>query len=195
MKVRDFSVKLVESEQIKEFVKKWHYSRTIKGVNISYCFGLYDKGILIGAIIYGTIGMPNVWKGYSDNKEDIIELRRLCCIDDTPKNTESYFISKTIKWLKNNTKIKKIISYSDLTYGHTGIVYRASNFKLVKTTSGGKVIEIVETGETYHDRVLRSKKNGTLKPIALRLMYLLDRGKARYKKTKGKNVYIYEVRK
>ena len=195
MKVKNFIVKEVNVFEIKDFVKKWHYSSSIKGVNINFCFGLYYDSKLIGAIIYGNIGMPNVWKKYVDKKEDIIELRRLCCIDDTPKNTESYFIAKTIKWIKNNTSIKKIISYADLTYGHEGIVYRASNFKQVGSTKEGRVIKVLDSGAIYHDRVLRSKKNGIKKPIAMKLEYLLDCKKAKYVKTKKKNIYIYEVKK
>lgn len=195
MKVKNFIVKRVDSKDIKSLIEKWHYSGSIKGVNTQYCFGLYHNQVLIGAIIYGQSAMPNTWKKYVNKKEDLIELRRLCCIDDTPKNTESYFIAKTIKWIKKNTNIKKILSYSDLTYGHEGVVYKASNFKQVGETKEGKIIKDLNTGKTYHDRVLRSKKNGHKKPIAMKLEFLLNSKRAIYVKGKGKNIYIYEVRK
>ena len=70
---------------------------------------MLDGSTLIGAMIYGKIAMADVWKKYADNESDLIELRRLCCIDDTPKNTESYFIGKTLKWLKQNTTITSYI--------------------------------------------------------------------------------------
>ena len=71
-----------------------------------YCFKLLRGDELIGAMIYGRLAMANQWKKYSDKIDDVIELRRLCCIDDTPCNTESYFIGRTLRWLKQNTKIK-----------------------------------------------------------------------------------------
>ena len=40
-----------------------------------------------------------------------MELRRLVCIDDTPKNTESYFIGKTLRWLKHNTDVEVVVSF------------------------------------------------------------------------------------
>ena len=51
-------------------------------------------------MMYGQIAMANVWKKYVSKEKDLIELRRLCCIDNTPKNTESYFIGFTLRWLK-----------------------------------------------------------------------------------------------
>ena len=49
-----------------------------------------DGDTIIGAIIYGRIAMANVWKKYVKNEKDLIELRRLCCIDDTPKNISEF---------------------------------------------------------------------------------------------------------
>jgi Fe-S cluster biosynthesis and repair protein YggX len=66
---------------------------------------------MIGAMIYGKIAMANVWKKYVKKETDLIELKRLCCIDNTPKNTESYFIGNTLRYLKKNTIISIYILY------------------------------------------------------------------------------------
>lgn len=98
----------------------------------NYCFGLFNNNTMIGAMIYGKMAMANQWKKYSvnnnSNQSTIIELRRLVLIDDTAKNSESFFIAKTLKWLKNNTNIEIVVSYADPNYGHVGTVYKASNF-------------------------------------------------------------------
>lgn len=191
--VKDFVVKLCQRSEITEFVEKWHYSKSINGVMASYCFGLYDGDKLIGAMIYGKLGMANAWKKYGSKESDVIELRRLCCIDDTPKNTESYFIGKTLRWLKNNTNVKIVVSYADCNHGHTGIIYRATNFTLLGKTSGGKIIIRLSDGKQYHDKAIRTKYNGKLKPFAQKLKDQLDNGEAIYKKTIGKNIYIKEL--
>ena len=129
MSVKDFVVTPCDRQEIKEFIEYWHYSNNVNGVNSPYCFKLLDKGDLIGAMMYGWISMAGVWKKYVSEEKHLIELRRLCCIDDTPKNTESYFIGRTLRWMKNNTDIKKVISYADKTYNHEGGIYKASNFK------------------------------------------------------------------
>ena len=53
-----------------------------------------------------------------------MELRRLCCIDETPKNTESYFIGRTLRWLRKNTGYKVVVSYADTHHGHEGTIYK-----------------------------------------------------------------------
>ena len=92
MSVKKYKIKPCDRKEIKEFVETWHYSKNINGVISDYCFKLLDKNKIIGAMIYGEIAMANVWKKYVQDKKHLTELRRLCCIDNTPKNTESYFI-------------------------------------------------------------------------------------------------------
>tara|TARA_B100000902_G_scaffold336481_1_gene336770 strand:- start:584 stop:1186 length:603 start_codon:yes stop_codon:yes gene_type:complete len=190
-KVTDFEVKLITRKDVKDFVENWHYSQSINGLRISYVFGLFCDGNLIGAMIYGPLGMANTWKKYGKEESDVIELRRLCCIDDTPKCTESYFIGKTQRWLKKYTRHKIIVSYADAHYNHTGIIYRATNFKYEGLTSKGRVIEY--DGRTYHDKAIRTKYKGKLKPFAQRLKEALDIGEAKYIQTPGKHIYTFEL--
>ena len=193
MSVKNYTVEICERKEIKEFIEEWHYSHSINGLMSDYCFKLMDGDKLIGAMIYGRMAMANVWKKYGDKKEDSIELRRLCCIDDTPKNTESYFIGQTMKWLIKNTKIKTIVSYADPEYGHEGVIYQATNFDLIGKTSVGRVI--IFNGKKYHDKSIRTKYKGELKPFAQKIKNALDEGDAYYKKTKGKNIYVYNLNK
>ena len=186
-----YTVEPCERKEIRDFIEKWHYSHNINGLLSQYCFKLMDGDTMVGAMIYGGLGMANCWKKYAENKEDIIELRRLCCIDDTPKNTESYFIGKTLKWLLKNTSIKKVISYADNTYGHKGVIYQASNFKHLGKTAKGRVI--MWQGKRYHDKTIRTKYKGELKPFAKRVKEALERGEAYYEETKGKEIYLYDL--
>lgn len=188
----DYIVSICERNEIRDFIEKWHYSKNINGLMIDYCFKMTDKnGNLIGAMIYGGLGMAGVWKKYAKKADELTELRRLVCIDETPKNTESYFIGKTIRWLRDNTRIKKIISYADKTYNHQGIIYQATNFKKVGETSPGRVI--IYRGKRYHDKTIRTKYNGNLKPFAMEIKRALENGIAHYVKTKPKNIYVYEI--
>lgn len=185
------SVELVPRNHIKEFVENWHYSTSINGVMSSYCFRLTIDGVMVGAMIYGRPAMAGTWKKYAEEPDDVIELRRLCCIDKTPKNAESFFIGKTLRWLKNNTNVKCVVSYADPSYGHRGVIYQASNFEYRGRTSPGKVI--IYNGRIYHDKVIRTKYKGELKPFAKELRYALDRGHANVHPTDGKHIYVYTL--
>ena len=166
----------------------------MNGLHISYCFKLMDGDTVIGAMVYGSLGMLGVAEKYNPkNPSKILELKRLVCIDDTPKNTESYFIGWTLRWLQRNTDLEMIISYADKTFGHEGVVYKATNFECMGETSAGRVI--MWNGRRYHGKTLRNKHNGKLKPVAIELKNALDDGSAQYVETLTKNIYIYQFKK
>lgn len=160
----------------------------------SYCFAMYDQdNNMVGAMIYGKLGMANAWKKYGDDPNEVMELRRLVLVDDTPKNSESYFIGYTLRWLKRNTPVRTVVSYADPNYGHSGVIYRATNFEHVGMTSPGKVI--MYRGKKYHDKAIRTKYKGKLKPFAAELKKALETGEAEYVKQLPKHIYVKQLRK
>lgn len=189
--VKRFRVEPCARKEIKDFVELWHYSKSINGLHSQYCFKLMDGNAIIGGAIFGRLAMHNQYKRFAANEADVIELRRLCCIDDTPKNTESFFISQMLKWLKRNTNLKVVVSYADAEYGHTGTIYKASNFKLLDLRKGSKVI--LWGSKRYHDKAIRTKYKGKLKPFAVRLKDALDSGDAQYVETLGKYTFVYNL--
>lgn len=188
-----YTVELVERSTVKDFIETHHYSHNINGLRSSYCFGLYDGDRLVGAMIYGGFAMANAWKKYGDSDQEVMELRRLVLIDDTPRNSESFFIGKTLRWLKKHTDVKVVVSYADPNYGHSGVIYRASNFTHVGMTSPGRVI--MYQGRKYHDKAIRTKYRERLKPFAVELRKALDDGTAHYVKQLPKHIYTYQLRK
>ena len=161
MKVTDFTVEEIPRKFVDPFIRKYHYSKSTNGVQQKECFGLFKEGnfgipYMIGAAMYAIPSMPHTAKKY--NPEDhtrCVELRRLCCIDDTPTNTESYFIGKTLRWLKEHTKYRVIISFADTAQGHEGTIYKATNFNYKGMTSGAKALMV--DGERFHQRMLTKK--------------------------------------
>ena len=155
--VRSFIPSPCPREDIRQFLETWHYSGSINGVNISHCFRLdTPAGDLIGAAIVGPPASPQVYRKYSErSKWHLTEIRRLACVDDTPKNTESYFIGWICRWIKKNTPYHRVLAFSDGRVGHVGTIYKASNFKLWGETRS----RIVRYGQKeYHPRVLNKDK-------------------------------------
>ena len=193
MKVKNFHVKLVGRQDVQAFIENNHYSKSINGCIADYCFALFNDSQMIGAMFYGRMAMRNQWKRFGEQEQDVIELRRLCCVDDTPKNTESFFIGWTLRWLRKNTQIKTVVSYADAEYGHEGTIYKASNFENFGLKSGAKVIWY--NGKKYHDKTIRTTYKGNLKPFALRIKQALETGEAYYAKTAGKHCFVYKLKK
>ena len=185
MDINDLTVEHIIRKSVDRFVKKWHYSNSTRGLHVSHCFGLYSPdgkfGLprMIGAMMYGIPAMYGVAERYyPDDPSVVIELNRLCCIDDTPKNTESFFIGKTLKWLKQNTKYRLVLSYADTAQGHEGIIYKATNFHNLGMTTPDRVL--IVDGEKYHSRML-TKKSPKFEAIRQRI------------KKKDENIQIEET--
>ena len=192
MALQGWTVRLVERKHVKDFIEKWHYSTSINGCIADYCYALFDPcGGMAGAMFFGRMAMANQWKRFSNSEKGVIELRRLCCIDDTPKNAESFFIGRALRLLRHDWGNGVVVSYADKEYGHCGTIYKASNFKMIGEIKGAKVI--VWGDKRYHDKTIRTKYKGELKPFAKRVKEAIACGDAFYKKTAGKYTYTYTL--
>jgi hypothetical protein len=193
MALEEWRVVPCPRSEVKDFTESWHYSKSINGIKIAQCFKLVNPdGYLCGVALYGAAA-TTAWKKYAEVESDCLELRRLVCVDDTPKNAESFLVGQSLRWLRKNTDFKVVISYADPNHGHSGMIYRASNFKHVGMTAGGIVFDW--NGKIYHDRALRTKYNGKLKPFAIRLAEAVKSGEAVTKVQTGKHIYVYDLRR
>jgi len=197
MSVTNFTVEHINRKAVTTFIEKHHYSHNINGIQSYYHFGLYTEGNfglpkMIGAMLYAMPSMPDTAAKYNPiNPRRCMELRRLVCIDDTPKNTESYFIGKTLRWLKQNTDVEVIVSFADQHYGHSGIIYKASNFDHFGETAKARVLMV--DGKEYHPRTMNQKD----KPYgrAIKKRYLSGDENIFWKKRKSKHIYVYYLDK
>ena len=197
IKVSDYKVELSEYKVVKPLIEKWHYSHSVRGLQISQCFGLFGEDMfglpkLIGGMIYGVpssrMGQKSVRYGNEPGK--VLELKRLCCIDDTPTNTESYFIGKTLKWLSKNTDYQVVVSYADPDYGHSGTIYKASNFIHYGMTGTDKVLMV--DGEKYHRRFIN---RDFFAAYEVKKRYEDGDKNVYFRPTPEKHIYIYYLDK
>lgn len=149
----DYRVERISAKQGKQYIREHHYSRGSHN-GPSPCYGIFDKDELIGACLFAVPCSERVrssvfGEGY---KKHVIELHRLHILDCTPKNTESWFIARCLKRLKRDKpEIWAVISFSDMTEGHTGVIYKASNaYRLGETER--KRFYVDSSGRLRHPR-------------------------------------------
>lgn len=164
---------------ISKIFNDFHYKGKKIGGGISVCFVLIISDKISGGAV---LGKPR----HEGKYPDCIDIRRMACLDEAPKNSESYFIGKIIQWVKCNTEYKYVLSYSDKTVGHQGTIYKASNFVEIGETTPTKYIEW--NGETYHPRSLSIDRE-----YSYRLREDIKSGKAVIKTGKPKKIWIYKI--
>ena len=120
----------IKSSEAEPWIMQKHYAKRMP--SISYAFGLYENGILVGICTYGMPASPNLCVGVCgvEHKNKVIELNRLC-IETTTKNSASILVGRSLQMLP---KPKIVVSYADTAQDHIGYVYQATNFLFTGTT-------------------------------------------------------------
>ena len=123
----DCEVRRILNEDAKPFLYFIHYARRVPSV-IIYSFGLFENDNLIGVCTFGYPASPYVQRSLLKESEGkvMLELNRLALKPEyNGKNYGSYFVSRCLKMLPNETYV---VSYADSGWSHCGYIYQATNW-------------------------------------------------------------------
>ena len=114
----------INNFEVEPWLLEKHYAKRMP--SISYAFGLYEDGNLVGVCTYGTPSSAQLRKGIAgeENAEYVLELNRLC-IESKNKNAASFLVGRSLQMLP---KPSIVVSYADTNQNHVGYVYQACNF-------------------------------------------------------------------
>jgi hypothetical protein len=200
-------VRQIDKNTAKKMIVKYHYSHLWSPKNNCALGLFYDTGKphsffdeseekLIGVITYGDpVGRHS---GISIcellDRTEVYELTRLYVHDGYGSNIESWFISQSFKWLKQNKpKIRALISYASPVEGHLGIVYQATNW----IYQGNRIrpndswlFRLEKDGDWIHGRTLANTyKTNDIKKLKTKI------GRTFWmKKDLRKHRYVYALR-
>jgi len=166
---------------IRHLFKEFHYKGDSMGGGISICFAMLIKDKLVGGSV---LGKPRHLNKYPK----CIDIRRMACIDEAPKNSESWFLGQIINYVTRNTDYLAVLSYSDKTVGHQGTIYKASNFKSIGETSPTQFI--TWKGKTYHPRSLSIER-----PYSYDLRKAVAEGEAVVNTGLPKIIWLYDIKR
>lgn len=175
-----YKIKLIDKKLANKIQIENHYLHT--RASCIYGFGLFEEDKIIGVILYGNPTAPTTLNICGDDeRKNVIEITRLWIKDDTPKNTESYFIGNTIKLIDKEI----IIAFADPEFEHVGTVYQASNFIYTERSKrGGRVIAI--KGNKIHNKTLWKQYK-----TAKKIREVFGDGNVYYKPYVTKLRYVY----
>ena len=110
------------------FLGKYHYAGRVNKSGIGYAAKLGETVIAVCVFDYPTRS-ESTTRLVLKSKQ-LIELVRFCIHPSyQKKNLASWFISKCLRSLKaKKPELKCVISFADSTFGHSGTIYRASNW-------------------------------------------------------------------
>ena len=182
MPKNDFEIKKVSKKDAECVLNKYHYLKDIsKGFRSGYNYGLFHKNSLVGVCIFTGFSVPELSRGMlglgRSDQEGLFELSRLCLeptIQQSEHNLASWFVSRSIKRLRQETKVRVILSYADDDF-HKGVVYSACNFKYYGLTETRKDFWIKQPDGTYikHSRGPTKAIEGEWRPRSRKHRFVL----------------------
>ena len=187
----DINISEIDFTIAKAYIEKYHYTHKMpQAVKVSY--GCFYKDEISGVIVYSICSNRFAFTSCIENfdQRNGLELSRMWTEDKCPQNFESCCISKSISLLKIKfPQIKAVISYADPHFGHSGIIYKASNWLcLGKTTPEKRYLTVDnkiitrrglgrrmgEIEKTSRERLLREGAKEFLSEPKYKYLYLLD---------------------
>lgn len=187
----NYEVRKIPCKIGRQYIIENHYSHGCH--NAPNCYGLFDNDELIGVCAFACPCSENVRSSVfgKEHKDAVTELHRLHIKDVTPKNTESWFISRCLKLLQiDKPNIKAVISFADPAFGHKGIIYQATNAYFCGK-SNSAIFYVDENGKLHHPRnnghniTKQEAENNGWKPIKCegkyRYLYILGKDKREHK--------------
>jgi hypothetical protein len=194
MKARDLIISPCSLADIRFFIETHHYSKSVNGVKTTACFRVDYCDTLVGAVMYGQMS-TTAWKKFGNFEHEVLELRRLVLVDECPKNSESRVVGWTLRHVRKSMPgVNVVVSYADPHHGHSGVIYKASNFKYLGESAKDTGFRNPITEKIYHSRALRTKYNGDYKPFVKELRFLKDIGVLEPVALPGKHCYVYQLR-
>jgi very-short-patch-repair endonuclease len=118
----------------KEFLDSFHYAQFGRSSKVIY--GAFLKEKLISVCKFSTPIRKEVATSLNYSYSEVLELDRFCIHPEyQKKNFASWFISKCMKMVfEKYLKINHLVSFADSTYGHSGVIYKAANWKEIGNT-------------------------------------------------------------
>jgi hypothetical protein len=119
-----YSIAQISSKDAYYLILNVHYAK--RKPSISFAYGLFESGNLVGVVTYGTPASSTLLKGVCGEKwsKNVLELNRLVLLNNKPHEA-SRLVGASLRLLP---KPKIVVSYADSKQNHEGIVYQATNF-------------------------------------------------------------------
>ncbi len=123
-----FFIRKISKVEAREFMARWHYIGTVSAG--SYYAGVDSQGLAAVAVVKGISGVARKHQGtsrFTINGLVTRELSRFALRDNCPKNSESMFLAQLASVWRHKG-IDLMLAYADPRVGHSGLIYRASNW-------------------------------------------------------------------
>jgi hypothetical protein len=122
----DYSVRDVPMADAVAFIRSHHYAKGCSQTAV-YRHGLFRDNILVGVALW----LPPTKRcamTVHEHWQRVLSLSRLAVAPTEPQNAASILIGASIRLIRREGEWKALVTFADDSQGHTGTIYRATNW-------------------------------------------------------------------
>lgn len=159
----EWCVRDVSASEARAFIVQYHYAKGASHTRV-YSHGLFRQGdsVLMGVALWLP---PTRVAAESVNKDEwqkVLSLTRLACHPDAPRNAATFLLGASIRLIRADDRWSSLVTYADTRHGHTGAIYRASNWNYVGRMRGSGAWCDPTTGRQVARKATRSRTDAEM---------------------------------
>jgi hypothetical protein len=131
----DYEVVEISHAEGMALIRQHHYAQGGSRTCV-YMHGLRRKadGAIVGACMWLPPTRVAAESVDRENWQRVLSLTRLVVLPDVPGNGASFLMAGSIRRIRREGKWKSLVTYADTFMGHSGAIYRATNWLYVGET-------------------------------------------------------------
>jgi len=152
----DWHITSCEQREAVAFIESTHYAGGAPNTGVArHALRHVGDGRIYGVALWLPPTRRAAESVNRANPRGVLALSRLCLADDVPTNGASFLLGRSMKMIDRATW-PTLLTYADTLYGHTGAIYRATNWTCLGEVPGSDAW-ISSTGERRGRK--RGKRN------------------------------------
>lgn len=130
LKVDDWTVQPTSIEAARGIVEQWHYAHGAANTAV-YAHGLFCTGsfLPLGVVWWLPAVRGSVDKYNPGGVSSSLMCHRLAINPMVPSNAASFLLGRSIRLIKQDARFDFLITYADTWRGHSGAIYKATNWE------------------------------------------------------------------
>jgi len=142
LRSKDWEVRPVDIATARRLVEEYHYARHASNTAV-YLHGLFPRGSFWANDCHGVAWwLPPTRSAaeatYPKNWRGVLALSRLVIVPSVPTNGASFLLGRSMR-LIDRERWPCLVTYADTWRGHTGAIYKATNWQYVGLTKPQEV--------------------------------------------------------
>lgn len=132
----DWRVASCTQAEAREFIERTHYTSSSPNTAVArHALLPAEEEKLMGVALWLPPTRVAAESVARDNWRGVLALSRLCITDGMPTNSASFLLGRSMRMLDRN-RWPTLLTYADTRQGHTGAIYKATNWTCLGEVKG-----------------------------------------------------------